>query len=61
MKKCSKFKNVTDGWTDGQTDPPVAMARCRVACPRLKSNSTIQLRENNESKPNVILSKNLDM
>ena len=38
IKKCykqSKFKNVTDGRTDGLTD----RARCRVACTRLKMSA----------------------
>ena len=66
IQKCDRRTDVrTDGWTDkrtdGQTDQPTNTARCRVACPRLKTDSTIQLRENNESKPNVILSLNLDM
>ena len=30
------LKNVTGGPTDGWTGQPIDIARCRVACPRLK-------------------------
>ena len=36
-KNNSEFKNVTDGRTDRPTYRPTDTARCRVACPRLKT------------------------
>ena len=37
-EKGLEFRNVTDGRTDGPTDT----ARCRVACPRLKTDGIIE-------------------
>ena len=36
-KKRRCFKNVMEGWRDGRRDGQAKMAKCRVACLRLKT------------------------
>ncbi|MEE3021465.1 MAG: hypothetical protein VX367_02380 [SAR324 cluster bacterium] len=50
-----EFKNVTDGRTDRPTYRPTDTARCRVACPRLKTN---QKHASDEAYPKVLLHQN---